>query len=427
MMRILSTADKERWSLEQLVENVVDLEEKERARKGPERRNTRSSLTGVEAQGDHRRPGPSFGLPSLARDQDTKELSLAGRFAQPKLGGGRCSVMPRFARRVAPHAVHHVISRFVNRAHLFDLEGAREEYLTRVAAVVGRTDWRPLAFALMSSHVHWVMEAGEQPSWAFVKPLHAGFAAWLNRRHRRLGPVFAERHRTIVCAESAVAVLLAYVHNNPVRAGLVSDPAASTWTSHRAFAGLQRAPPWLDEERGLLLAGFMSTPAGRRAFHDFVVERSGDVRCSIVSESGLGQLRAHERAQLQAPVEIGSPFATVCETQRVSVAPTILPAGCVVPPALITAHFVIGKVAGSLRLALSDVQSRRRTRSVVMARRLSLLVWVRHLHRPAGQMASALGIAASTASLLLVRASREVQELAGQIAQALAFSEGTGP
>lgn len=333
--------------------------------------------------------------------------------------------MPRFARRVAPHAVHHVISRFVNRAYLFDLEGAREEYLTRVAVVAGRSDWRPLAFALMSSHVHWVMEAGEQPSWAFVKPLHAGFAAWLNRRHRRLGPVFAERHRTIVCAESAVAVLLAYVHNNPVRAGLVSDPAASTWTSHRAFAGLHRPPPWLDEERGLLLAGFMSTPAGRRAFHDFVLERSGDGRCSIVSESGLGQLRAHERAQLQAPVEIGSPLATVCERHRVSVAPTILPAGC--PPAAITTQFVIGKVAGSLRMARSDVQSRRRTRSVVMARRLSLLVWVRHLRRPAVQMASALGIAASTASLLLLRASREVQELARQIAQALAFTEGTVP
>jgi len=62
--------------------------------------------------------------------------------------------MPRFARRIAPRSLQHVIARFVNRDLLFDMEGARDEYLRRVAGAVARTDWRPIAFALMSSHVH---------------------------------------------------------------------------------------------------------------------------------------------------------------------------------------------------------------------------------------------------------------------------------
>ena len=41
---LIELGTKKRWSLEQLVENVVDLEEKERARKGLERRNTRSRI-----------------------------------------------------------------------------------------------------------------------------------------------------------------------------------------------------------------------------------------------------------------------------------------------------------------------------------------------------------------------------------------------
>jgi len=76
--------------------------------------------------------------------------------------------------------------------------------------------------------------------------------------------VFAERHRTIEIVGDAAAALLAYVHNNPVRAGGVADPSVSVWTSHRAYVTLEAAPPWLDVERGLRLAGFSATRAGRQ-------------------------------------------------------------------------------------------------------------------------------------------------------------------
>jgi putative transposase len=130
--------------------------------------------------------------------------------------------------------VQHVISRFVNREFRFDPYGARDEYLCRAARVLGRSDWRALGFALMSSHVHWVMRAGAHSSAAAVKPMHAGFAAWLNTVEGRSGPVFADRHRSLTFEGETAAALIAYVHNNPVRAGLASDPADCSWTSHRA-------------------------------------------------------------------------------------------------------------------------------------------------------------------------------------------------
>ena len=325
--------------------------------------------------------------------------------------------MPRYARRVAPRSIQHVIARFVNREFLFDPEGARDEYLRRAAAVVARTDWRPLAFALMSSHVHWVLEAGEQPSWSFVKPLHSGFAGWLNRTHRRLGPVFAERHRTITFAGETAAPLLAYVHNNPVRAGLVRDPSASVWTSHRAYAGLEPAPAWLDVERGLALASFSATRAGRRAFHRFVLARGGEERCAMMSGCGMRQQRARARAESQAPVEIGTPTVTVRGGRRTMVVPTVVPAGCHVRRAAKSSTvLVISAVARAIDIPIGVLRSCSRVRRAVMGRRLALLIWVRHLDRPAVHMARALGIASSTASELLVSASESTQQLAAQIA-----------
>ena len=60
-----------------------------------------------------------------------------------------------------------------------------------------------------------------------------------------------------------------YVHNNPVRAGIVPQAAASGWSSHRAYIGAEKAPPWLrlGEVLGMLAT---ETEAARRAFVDFV-------------------------------------------------------------------------------------------------------------------------------------------------------------
>jgi REP element-mobilizing transposase RayT len=187
--------------------------------------------------------------------------------------------MPRYRRQIAPGSVQHIISRFVDREFRLECNRTRDEYLRRVPAAIARTDWTVLAFALMSSHVHWALRAGSRPSAAFIKPLHTGFAGWLNATQGRLGPVFADRHRSVTCEGESAASLLAYIHNNPVRAGVVSNPSDSSWTSHRAYLGLAAAPKWLDVEGGLQLCGFPVTTTGRDAFHAFVVARATQPRC----------------------------------------------------------------------------------------------------------------------------------------------------
>ncbi|MET0341564.1 MAG: hypothetical protein ABW252_11235 [Polyangiales bacterium] len=270
----------------------------------------------------------------------------------------------------------------------------------------------------MSSHVHWVLVAGEEPSCSFIKPLHCGFAGWLNRQHGRLGPVFADRHRTITFAGETAATLLAYVHNNPVRAGVVEDPSESAWTSHRAYIEGGDGLGWLDVARGLELAGFPATRVGRRAFHEFVATRRGEARCSMMSGSGLQKHRAEARREAEAPVEVGSPTVTMRRGRRVMIVPTVVPPGCKVrrQPRSVAAQ-VIRAVAQHLDVPAAAVQSRSRARSVVAVRRVALLVWCRHLRRPAVHMARALGIASSTASELLATAPRQLTRLAAQIAK----------
>ena len=86
-----------------------------------------------------------------------------------------------------------------------------------------------------------------------------------NRRRRVLGRLWQSRYKArVVRDEDYYRHLLAYVHLNPVAAGLVEDPSAYRWSGHSALLG--NRPARLIDLREALL-GFGETPmAAREAY-----------------------------------------------------------------------------------------------------------------------------------------------------------------
>lgn len=101
-------------------------------------------------------------------------------------------------------------------------------------------------------------------------PINTRFGQLWSRRYDGLGPILAGRPSNFRVRNERVGELIAYNHMDPVRSGVVDSPAASTWTSHRAYIGVQPAPPWLDRTLGLEACGLENTTAGRRDFDAFV-------------------------------------------------------------------------------------------------------------------------------------------------------------
>ncbi len=161
----------------------------------------------------------------------------------------------RIARATVPDLVHHVILRFVDRNWVLRDDEEREAYLRLLARAMTTSDWRCLAYALMSSHIHLAMVAGLAPPERWMRRVHPRFATWINERHGGLGSVIANRCDMFAVRTADVGDLIAYIHNNPVRAGVVARAAESTWTSHRAYTGLVSPPEWLRVDEGLALAG----------------------------------------------------------------------------------------------------------------------------------------------------------------------------
>jgi|HubBroStandDraft_6_1064221.scaffolds.fasta_scaffold207154_1 REP element-mobilizing transposase RayT len=162
----------------------------------------------------------------------------------------------RIARLNIPGVVHHLIWRFVDRGWFFTHDEERSAYLSRLGFALDQSDWRCLGYALMSNHVHLAVIAGEQPLATWSRRAHTPFARWMNEQHARLGPLFSDRAKDYALASARTAALLAYIHNNPVRAGVVAHAEDSRWTSHRAYLGLSVAPRWLHVAEGLRRSGF---------------------------------------------------------------------------------------------------------------------------------------------------------------------------
>ncbi|HEX4449750.1 MAG TPA: hypothetical protein VH143_02715 [Kofleriaceae bacterium] len=164
----------------------------------------------------------------------------------------------RTARLHVPHAVHHLIWRFVDRGWYFTGSDERRRYLSWLGRALDASDWRCIAFALMSNHIHLAVVAGAEPLAVWSRRAHAPFARWMNSKHGRLGGLFADRARDYAIAPEATRELVAYIHNNPVRGSVVGAAADTDWTSHRAYLGISATPAWLDTELGLARCGFGS-------------------------------------------------------------------------------------------------------------------------------------------------------------------------
>ena len=73
------------------------------------------------------------------------------------------------------------------------------------------------------------------------------------------------RPSTYEIALEGAGRLIAYHHNNPVKAKVVRSAGDSDWTSHGLYAGTAAPLDWIDVELGLILSGFSLDSAGRPA------------------------------------------------------------------------------------------------------------------------------------------------------------------
>ena len=91
----------------------------------------------------------------------------------------------------------------------------------------------------------------------FMKSLLERFTKWFNRKHSRFGTLWEDRFKSVIVESGTAArTMAAYIDLNPVRAGIVKDPADYRWSSYGEAIGLGGKGNGKKAREGLVRAYF---------------------------------------------------------------------------------------------------------------------------------------------------------------------------
>lgn len=180
--------------------------------------------------------------------------------------------MARLPRLTAPGLPHHLIQRGNNRQAIFVDEFDCLRYLDDLAELAKVHGLAIHAYVLMPNHVHLLATPARRETLPrLMQALGRRYVRSFNDRHRRTGTLWEGRYRsTVVETDRYLLACMRYVELNPMRAGLVDDPAAYRWSSYAHHVGL-RVDPLLAEHAvywGLGNTPFERQGAYRRLFAD---------------------------------------------------------------------------------------------------------------------------------------------------------------
>lgn len=201
--------------------------------------------------------------------------------------------MPRKRRYCPPGWPVHIVQRGNNRQACFADDADSRAYAHWLREGAERYAVDVHAWVFMTNHVH-LLVTPQTPDGVSRCMQYIGrrYVRQFNARHERTGTLFEGRFRSSL-VQSRIYLLNCqrYIELNPVRAGMVGDPADYPWSSYRAHAFGKPVRLWQPHAEYLALG---TTPARRRAaYRRFCGEAPAtamldEIRAALNADLALG-------------------------------------------------------------------------------------------------------------------------------------------
>lgn len=201
--------------------------------------------------------------------------------------------MARPLRIAYENAIYHVINRGHRREPIFVDNSDRAEFLARLAVTQTRFNLVIHAYCLMHNHYHLLVGTPDANLSRAIHTLNSSYVSWFRARHGLVGSLFQGRFKSILVEKERYLVeVSAYIHLNPVRAGLVKNPEEWKWSSAGFYLG--RRLPAHRKKTSLAIAtdevvGLCGGKDNYLAVMDAVRARKSDGRAIYGANSLLGE------------------------------------------------------------------------------------------------------------------------------------------
>jgi putative transposase len=174
-------------------------------------------------------------------------------------------------------ACYHVMSRGDKREVIFQDDDDRRKFLEKTAEAVDKFNLKVLCYVLMDDHFHLLIETPEGNLSRCMHHVNSSYSNWFKSKYDIKGSVFQGRYRaTLVEKNGYLLMLSAYIHLNPVRAGVVKKPENYRWSSFKRYVESDKKDRWLNTQE--LLNRVSNRRQGYRKYVYELLEQDDKIR-----------------------------------------------------------------------------------------------------------------------------------------------------
>ncbi len=204
--------------------------------------------------------------------------------------------MPRRPRYCPAGMPVHVVQRGNNRQVCFTSDKDMAAYAAWLYEAAEKYGVLIHAWVFMTNHIHLLLTPGcDNAISRCMQYLGRYYVRYFNFHYSRTGTLFEGRFKaSLVQSNRYLLTCCRYIELNPVRAGLVADPADYVWSSYRANAFGYPVKMWFPHDEYLSLG--RSIEVRQKAYQQLFFEEIGegliaDIRHAVNTGFALGNDR----------------------------------------------------------------------------------------------------------------------------------------
>lgn len=146
--------------------------------------------------------------------------------------------MPRKARQKSESGIYHIIMRGINRQVIFNEDEDYLRFLQALQHYKEKSGYQIYAYCLMNNHIHLLMKIEDESLAQIMRRICGKFVYWYNNKYDRAGYLFQDRFKSEPVEDDFyLLTAMRYIHQNPLKAGLVEKIEHYPWSSYNAYLG----------------------------------------------------------------------------------------------------------------------------------------------------------------------------------------------
>ena len=181
--------------------------------------------------------------------------------------------MPRAKRILFDNGVYHIVQRGHNRGDLFRSNSDYKKFKDIIRKYKKKFTFDIYHYCIMTNHFHFLLKALKGASLPkILQGITQTYSYYYRQVYGHCGYVYQNRYKTfIIDKDSYLLECGRYIERNPVRAGIVKDPADYPWSSYNYYTRGKKddivttEPLFLElgrsvVERGKVYIDYVTTP-----------------------------------------------------------------------------------------------------------------------------------------------------------------------